>query len=328
MSKIADFNADIREKKSIASGAKHRKVGSKSKKCSLPSDNITAKEIKALNGELHTLNFDSVYTIEELSVFTKSTQKKYLEYLAAHVCNSFEEFCQFFKLTETRMKDYMFSVNFKYNLKSEPKVKSVADSDKRLPRKYLPKFDTVTVDGVEIPFNITKLEHTLENDTVENRQIFCAMLKLLYVCRVSVSCIFRCLRTSHSRLLDYVECGFDMYHIDRDQYDTLKQSSYLRGNFMLKDTYDTKEEKKTIGQYVSKPESKLRYQLRVNLVDAICDMVLNPATKTKQLPVSNNLATQAIVSGNLHMEGTASDVIRQISAILNPDASIKIDVKF
>ena len=231
MSEIADFNADIREKKSIASGAKHRKVGSKSKKCSLPSDNLTAKEIKALNGELHTLNFDSVYTIEELSVFIKSTQKKYLEYLAAHVCNSFEEFCQFFKLTETRMKDYMFSVNFKYNLKSEPKVKSVADSDKRLPRKYLPKFDTVTVDGVEIPFDITKLEHTLKNDTMENRQIFCAMLKLLYVCRVSVSCIFRCLRTSHSRLLDYVECGFDMYHIDRDQYDTYQTEQLSEGQF-------------------------------------------------------------------------------------------------
>jgi hypothetical protein len=44
------------QKKRIASGAAHRKRGAKSKKCTLPHDNLTKKELRALSGEVKTYN--------------------------------------------------------------------------------------------------------------------------------------------------------------------------------------------------------------------------------------------------------------------------------
>ena len=51
-----DFDYDCMQKKRIASGAVHRKRGSKSKKCTLPSDYLTKKELKAMNGEVKSYN--------------------------------------------------------------------------------------------------------------------------------------------------------------------------------------------------------------------------------------------------------------------------------
>lgn len=51
-----DFDYDCMQKKRIASGAGHRKRGSKSKKCTLPSDYLTKKELRALNGEVKFYN--------------------------------------------------------------------------------------------------------------------------------------------------------------------------------------------------------------------------------------------------------------------------------
>lgn len=51
-----DFDYDVMQKKRIASGAAHRKCGAKSKKCTLPHDNLTKKELRALSGEVKTYN--------------------------------------------------------------------------------------------------------------------------------------------------------------------------------------------------------------------------------------------------------------------------------
>lgn len=56
-----DFDYDCMQKKRIASGAVHRKRGSKSKKCTLPSDYLTKKELKAMNGEVKSYNIHERY---------------------------------------------------------------------------------------------------------------------------------------------------------------------------------------------------------------------------------------------------------------------------
>lgn len=53
---VHDFDYDVMQKKRIARGAAHRKRGTKSKKCTLPSDYLTKKELKALDGEVKTYN--------------------------------------------------------------------------------------------------------------------------------------------------------------------------------------------------------------------------------------------------------------------------------
>ena len=44
-----DFDYDAMQKKRIARGASHMKRGSKSKKCTLPSDYLTAAQKRRLN---------------------------------------------------------------------------------------------------------------------------------------------------------------------------------------------------------------------------------------------------------------------------------------
>lgn len=330
-----DFNADVKNKKAIASGAKHRKSGSKSKKCTLPSDNLTIKEKNALNDETHTLNLDHAYTIEDLSVFSKQTQRDYLIYLSKNVCDTFEDFCAFFKLTEPQMRDYMFSVNFKYKSVNAP----VHTAARNVRQEDLPTFDTVTVDGVAIPFNIYKLEFSLETDSLESRQIFCAMLRLMFECRTANAHIAKCLHTSYERFANYIERGLDAYHVERSLYTEVKNGGFSKRNTFLKEKYDTKTEIKKISESYSRKynDSKVRFLRRVEQIENICKLIMdtdrteqNPAnTSNELLPVrSIEVRTSTSMSGTLHLEGTVSDIIQKLSLLLNSDTTIKADVEF
>ena len=48
------FSQTSRERKRIAAGAYHKKGGAKSKKCSLPSDRLTPKQLRGMNSEVET----------------------------------------------------------------------------------------------------------------------------------------------------------------------------------------------------------------------------------------------------------------------------------
>lgn len=53
---MTDFDYEVKEKRRIASGARHRKCGSKSKRCTLPHERLTPTELKRRNGEVKTYN--------------------------------------------------------------------------------------------------------------------------------------------------------------------------------------------------------------------------------------------------------------------------------
>lgn len=54
---MTDFDYDCLQKKRLAGQAKYRKCGSKSKKCTLPSDNLTQKQWKERCGPVVSFNF-------------------------------------------------------------------------------------------------------------------------------------------------------------------------------------------------------------------------------------------------------------------------------
>ena len=75
------FRQDIREKKSAGRGAFHKKNGSKSKKCTLPSDYMTRKEKMAMSGECKTYDMKKFYTHEEFKQFPDDIKLQYLNSL-------------------------------------------------------------------------------------------------------------------------------------------------------------------------------------------------------------------------------------------------------
>lgn len=76
-----DFDFDVKEKKNLARGAYHRKRGSKSKKCTLPSDLLTAAQKRALNGPVSSVKLGEPILWPELKRLDTSLRKEYLNNL-------------------------------------------------------------------------------------------------------------------------------------------------------------------------------------------------------------------------------------------------------
>ena len=75
------FKTDIKEKKSGLSGARGMKRGSKSKKCTLPSDYLTRSQKQKLNGEVKSYNMNEPVTYEKFKSMPLDLQENYLVHL-------------------------------------------------------------------------------------------------------------------------------------------------------------------------------------------------------------------------------------------------------
>ena len=78
---MTDFDHDVREKKIIARGASHRKRGSKSKKCTLPSDLLTPTQKRKLNGPCLSVRTDRPISWQEFQALPTDLKQAYLEAL-------------------------------------------------------------------------------------------------------------------------------------------------------------------------------------------------------------------------------------------------------
>ena len=75
------FIETVKDRRSAATGAYHKVSGSKSKRCTLPSDHLTPAQKRKLNGPAHALNLNRPATYEELTKVSTSLQFLYLDHL-------------------------------------------------------------------------------------------------------------------------------------------------------------------------------------------------------------------------------------------------------
>ena len=73
-----DFDYDVLQKKRTAAGARHMKRGSRSKRCSLPSDNLTPAQLKRRNGPVSTYKLDEPMRWDDFKDMPVDLQKQYL----------------------------------------------------------------------------------------------------------------------------------------------------------------------------------------------------------------------------------------------------------
>ena len=78
-----DFDYDALQKKRIAAGDRHRKRGSKSRKCSLPQDHMTPAQLRRMNGPVKTYNLNQPMRWTEFITMPEDLQKQYLTGLIA-----------------------------------------------------------------------------------------------------------------------------------------------------------------------------------------------------------------------------------------------------
>ena len=75
---MTDFDYDVKQKKNIAHGAFARKRGSKSKKCTLPSDLLTEAQKRKLNGPCVEVKLDEPMKWDRFKSLPVSLAKEYI----------------------------------------------------------------------------------------------------------------------------------------------------------------------------------------------------------------------------------------------------------
>lgn len=78
---MTDFDYDCAQKKRLAQGARHRKCGSKSRACSLPSDRMTQKQWKERNGVCMTMSLSKPMSWEDFKQLSAGMQTEYLQHI-------------------------------------------------------------------------------------------------------------------------------------------------------------------------------------------------------------------------------------------------------
>lgn len=79
---MTDFEYEIKEKKRIARGAFNRKGGSRSKSCSLPSDNMTDAQWKKRNGKIMSYDLKQPMNWTQFTDMPIEIQEEYLRRLS------------------------------------------------------------------------------------------------------------------------------------------------------------------------------------------------------------------------------------------------------
>lgn len=76
-----DFEYDVMQRKRLSGQARHRKCGSKSRKCSLPSDSLTTKQWKERCGNVLSYNLNKPIGWEDFKSLPTHAQKEYITHL-------------------------------------------------------------------------------------------------------------------------------------------------------------------------------------------------------------------------------------------------------
>lgn len=78
---MTDFDYEVMQRKRLAGQARYKKNGSKSKKCTLPSDRLTYKQWKERNGAVMSYNINKPMKWAEFKELPQDLQEEYLRNL-------------------------------------------------------------------------------------------------------------------------------------------------------------------------------------------------------------------------------------------------------
>ena len=110
---MTDFDYDVLQKKRAARGAQHRKGGSKSKRCTLPHELMTKKELKAMNGPMKTYNINKPMTLKEFKYLPGDLRKTYLTKLVQEFHANDNMIAEMFGCTAGNVKEYRAALGVK-----------------------------------------------------------------------------------------------------------------------------------------------------------------------------------------------------------------------
>lgn len=153
-----DFYFDVKEKKKLVPSARRRVCGSRSKKCSLPSDNLTPAQWKKKNGSIITMNLNIPMTWEEFKKLPDDLQKEYIMRCISRFNCNMSSFAELFNVHFTSVKRKFVNLGIDMSLFQAGK-KMTKEQKVEFENWLRPHPDS----GEEIENPPKELKHTTEN---------------------------------------------------------------------------------------------------------------------------------------------------------------------
>lgn len=102
-----EFDWEVLQRKRIAQQARYRKNGSKSKKCSLPSDRMSQKQWKERNGEIVSVRMNRPMSWKDFKKLSRDSKQLYISTLQDLYGASYEDLGRMFGVTGQGVKGYL-----------------------------------------------------------------------------------------------------------------------------------------------------------------------------------------------------------------------------
>lgn len=102
-----DFDYEVMQRKRIAGGARHRKCGSKSKHCSLPTDFMTPKQWRERCGSVVTYQLNRPIPWETFKNMPQDLQRSYVEKIMERFSPTATDLARIFDVTATTVTKYL-----------------------------------------------------------------------------------------------------------------------------------------------------------------------------------------------------------------------------
>lgn len=124
---MTDFDYDVMQKKRIASGDRHRKRGSKTKYCGLPSDHMTHAQWKKKNGEVKTMSLNEPMDWRAFKSLPRDLQGEYVSKLVARFHCNMKDFGAMFGVKTPTISNYFKAVGVDMTVFGKGKCPSKED---------------------------------------------------------------------------------------------------------------------------------------------------------------------------------------------------------
>lgn len=109
------FYLELKDKKRSVFSARHKKNGSKSKKCTLPSDRLTEKQIKERHGATIVYNLTKPMTWEEFKKLPAHAQEEYIIWLNRNFGATASDIARMFGVASRTVANYASTKNINVN---------------------------------------------------------------------------------------------------------------------------------------------------------------------------------------------------------------------
>lgn len=116
------YRSDLREKSKIAKSARSA-YSKRRRKCNLPADNLTKKELKAMNGpvhEIHEIKLGERMTWEEFRAKPDTLQKSYIDTILSKYIVGPIAIAKLFGINDQYCGNYLRGLGYRFKYKTKP----------------------------------------------------------------------------------------------------------------------------------------------------------------------------------------------------------------